>query len=273
MREVDDSAMRQAVSALALLLVALMLGRSVALAAPESGMNYPSIWHCDDAKFNWYCDEEPEPGEGSVTKPQTAEDTALEELERIRKDLKAKRALAILTPTSENVRSYIATQEIQMERASRFSDVWRRVIWADPELNYGLRNPVNDSGIKVHDSERKKDETNTMAEIVKDWGLFFFFRSDCPYCHRLAPTLKMLTDRYGITVFPISVDGGTLPDYPNSARDNGMSRLVNANQVPFIALANIKDRRLIPLASGIVAASDIVERIYVLTQTQPGELY
>ncbi len=265
--------MRKLLPALALLLGALMLGCSVAFAAPASGMDHPSIWRCDDAKFNWYCDEEPEPREGSGTQPQTAEDAALEELERIGKDLKAKRALAILNPTPENVRSYIATQEIQMDRASRFSDVWRRVIWANPELNYGLHNPVNDSGIKVHDSERKKSEASTMAEIAKEWGLFFFFRSDCPYCHRLAPTLKMLSEHYGITVFPVSVDGGTLPDYPNPARDNGMSRLVNANQVPFIALGNIKDRRLIPLGSGVVAASDIIERIYVLTQTQPGELY
>ena len=23
-------------------------------------MDYPSVWHCDDAKFHWYCDNEPD---------------------------------------------------------------------------------------------------------------------------------------------------------------------------------------------------------------------
>ena len=35
----------------------------------------------------------------------------------------------------------------------------------------------------------------------------------------------------------------------------------------------IKDRRLIPLGSGVLSVQDIVERIYILTQTQPGDLY
>lgn len=78
---------------------------------------------------------------------------------------------------------------------------------------------------------------------------------------------------YGITIFPISLDGGVLPEFPSPARDNGMARALDVKQVPYVALGNIKDRRLIPLGSGVLSVQDIVERIYILTQTQPGELY
>jgi len=38
-------------------------------------------------------------------------------------------------------------------------------------------------------------------------------------------------------------------------------------------LGNVKDKRLVPLGSGVISAQDVIERIYVLTSTQPGELY
>ena len=98
-----------------------------------------------------------------------------------------------------------------MDRASVFSDVWRRVIWANPELNYQLRNPSNNAAIQVRDSPADAQGSGNAGGVWrKDWGLFFIFRSDCPYCHRLAPTLKFLSEQYGITVFPVSLDGGGL---------------------------------------------------------------
>ena len=122
----------------------------------SGGMDYPSIWACEEARFHWYCDIEPEltpdptkPG----AKAKTSEEAALEELERLRKALEAKRALALMQPSPENLKAYITAQEALMDRASVFSDVWRRVIWANPELNYQLRNPVNNAAIQVRDVE------------------------------------------------------------------------------------------------------------------------
>ena len=256
----------------------LLPGAVLARVPADTVIDYPSVWQCDTTKFNWYCqDEEETPEAGKEPQPEkkakTPEEQALEELERWRKELEAKRALAIMQPTPENLKGYIAAQEAMMDRASVFSDVWRRVVWQHPELNYQLRNPVNNAAIQVRDDERTRKERTTITEIGKEWGLFFFFRSDCPYCHRMAPSLKFLADAYGISVFPVSLDGTGLPDFPTPARDNGMSRLLDVKQVPFIVLGNIKDHRLIPLGSGVLSAQDVVERIYVLTRTKPGELY
>ena len=239
-------------------------------------MDYPSVWHCDDAKFHWYCDNEPDlsPDPEKAKAPKKSkEESALEDLEKMRKSLEAKRALALMQPSPENLKDYITAQEALMDRASVFSDVWRRVIWANPEINYQLRNPVNNAAIQIRDGERTQKERSSLKEIAKEWGIFFVFRSDCHYCHRMAPALKLLSETYGITIFPVSLDGGTLPEFPQPAMDNGMARVLDVKQVPYVALGNIKDHRLIPLGSGVLSVQDIVERIYILTQTRPGELY
>lgn len=250
-----------------------------AVAAPmPSGIDYPSAWECNkEGKFYWYCEaakeEEEKQREAKEEKGLTKEEAALKELERLRKELEAKRALAILEPTPENIKAYIAAQEAVMNRASVFSDVWRRVIWQNPELNYELKRPVNNAAIDTYNKERWKAQMAALNEIRENWGVFFIFRSDCPYCHRMASTLKMMTEMYGIEVTPVSVDGIGLPEYPNPLPDNGIVARLGITQVPTLVLANPREKKLIPIGSGVISISDIIERIYILTQTKPGDLY
>jgi len=246
-------------------------------ASADSRLEYPSIWVCDDDRFHWYCDlpRETPPVDAPAEQPPAAseEAAAVAALKQLREDVERKRALAIVKPTPENVKRYIVAQEALMDRAALFSDIWRRVLWAHPELNYQLRNPTNNAAIQVSDTQRAAKERAALAGLGREWGLFFFFRSDCPYCHRLAPTLKWLSAQYGIAVFPVSLDGGGLPDFPKPARDNGMAGALGVSIVPLVVLGNVKDRRLLPIGSGVLSAQEIVARIYLLTQTRPGELY
>ena len=261
----------------ALLLVAVC--PVTALAFAGAGLDYRSAWECDRAKFNWYCDVEeamerpPATPAIAEAKKKSREEEAIERTEAWRKELEGKRALSVIEPTPENVKAYIEAQEKLMETASVYSDVWRRVIWQNPELNYELKRPANNAAIATYNTNRRADEKRTLNEINKEWGIFFFFRSDCVYCHRLAPTLKFLTETYDVTVLPVSLDGGNLPEYPNPRSDNGLAEKLSVQQVPMLVLGNIRDRRMIPLASGVVSAQDVIERIYVLTRTQPGDLY
>ena len=71
----------------------------------------------------------------------------------------------------------------------------------------------------------------------------------------------------------MSLDGGGLPEFPRPARDNGMAATLGLRIVPLLVLGNIRDRRLLPIGSGVLSAQEIVERIYLLTQTRPGEPY
>lgn len=247
----------------------------------RAAIDYPSAFACDAAKFNWYCDEEPQKKPDAPTKPQAKapkqkqpdQSTALQRLEALQQRLKEARAKAVLEPTPEHVAEYIRLQNEVGQMAGVFSDVWRRVIWQNPELNYELKRPVNNAAIDTYNKERFKKEMQALDAIKKEWGIFFFFRSDCPFCHRMAPTLRFLSDAYGLTVFPVSIDGRGIPEYPNPQPDNGLAERLSVKSVPMLVLGNPKTKQLIPLGSGVISAQEVIERIYILTSTRPGDLY
>lgn len=240
-----------------------------------SGIDYPSAWDCNQTKFYWYCEmlpdetEEPPPSEPA----RTPQEEALSQLETLQQELKEKRALAILSPTPENVAAYIDLQNQSMEKASVFSDIWRRVIWQSPALNYELKRPVNNAAINIHKQEVKAAQLTTLQEISREWGIFFFFRSDCPYCHIMAQTLTLMSAEHDLTVIPVSLDGGGLPQYPNPRTDNGLASKLGVSEVPLMVLGNIRDQRLVPIGSGVISSQEMIDRIHVLTATRPGETY
>jgi len=117
--------MRAVTRLLIVLMTALLPTASLALEGRDylPGMEYSSVWACHgQEKFNWYCEEEAKP----LTKPKEAdkqtpsakskEKIAVEELEKIRKDLDAKRALAVVHPTPDNIKAYMAAQKVEIDR-------------------------------------------------------------------------------------------------------------------------------------------------------------
>ena len=85
--------------------------------------------------------------------------------------------------------------------------------------------------------------------------------------------MRFIQEHYGVTVLAISLDGGTLPDFPNAKMDNGMAETLGVTQVPAYVLGNVKQKKMVPIGTGMVSADDMVDRIYVLTKTKPGDLY
>lgn len=242
------------------------------------GIEYQSAWSCHgQEKFNWYCEEEAKPAKPPKGKPApdadaTKEDIAVKELDKIVKDLDAKRALAVVHPSPENVKNYMTAQKVEVDRAAYFADVWRRVLWQNAALNEELKNPMNNSAIKVSAREREAKQNDTMTELAKDWGIFFFYRGDCPFCKHMIPTLQWVTRQYDMTIMPISMDGTTIEGLPPSVRDNGLSARLGVEAVPMYVLGNVKTHKMVILGSGVLSLQDFVERIYVLTQTKPGDL-
>lgn len=235
-----------------------------------------SIWANPDRGTVWYPPariEEPEVDPDQkpeqTTLPRPAE---LDEFERIQKRLGELRNIAIISPTEENLKAYIAFQEEQMQRASVFADVWRRTLWANPELKYEGR-PVNATGIASFDTAQSQKVRLSLSSLASSHGLYFFFRSDCPYCHAMAPTLRMLEQSHGIRVIAISLDGGSLPQFPNAITDKGQAAALGVRSVPSFYLATPGQRTVHPLGTGVLSLSALEERIYTQAFTTPGSKF
>lgn len=240
----------------------------------------------DDGKRGWFWYELPPleviPEKEDDKKPGLVPESASEpkppevvQHEKQLKDLENLKIIAIISPTTENIKKYMFMQQRLMNQASTFSDVWRRVVWQTPELDYSAQGgrPTNNTALTAYDENLGEKQRNTVRQLGKTHGLFFFFSGDCGYCHKFATILKRFEQTYGITVFPISLDGGGLPEFPNPSVNNGIAQQLNVRQVPALFLAVPGSKEVTPIATGVIADSELLNRIYTLTQTKPGEPY
>ncbi len=261
-------------------MVAVLLLSTAALSAPspsgsESGWWEDTPWRNPDRGFNWYPPDTPpkKADKKAADKPKPIKD--MKTMEELQKELARLKDLAIMQPTQANVRSYLEAQTYVMDKSSLFADVARRVVWATPSVDYNSRSPTATFAQLSKKDMRSAAQAQTLAELSRDFGLMFFFRSDCPYCHQQAPVLRLLEQQYGMPVMGVSMDGGGLPQFPDARRDNGISMIVSGGQgiqtVPALFLVHRETRQAVPIGTGALAIDEIVERIRVLTRTRPGQ--
>jgi conjugal transfer pilus assembly protein TraF len=233
-----------------------------------------------DTWRGWHFYEEPEPeaseASASTPKPPVNPPTPpipaapkrptkapeLVEFERLQKAVESYRNIAIMRPTEANVRRYMALEAKVVARASYFADVAQHVAWSTPELDptqQGL--PVNAKALEVFDRDQLAERSRTITALGKNHVLFFFYRSDCPYCHALAPTLAAFESRHGIRVVAISVDGGQMPGFADARVDNGIANTLKVTQVPAVFLAQPFTGKITPIGFGVLSEAELLERI------------
>jgi len=242
-----------------------------------------SYWRDRERGWFWYDDPHPERDEGLKPKPAAVptisaptapkKPSELVEFEALQKRVEDLRNIAIINPSEQNIRKYLNIQNFVIEKASTFADVAQRVIWATPELDPTVTGrPVNAKALEVFDREQAGARTNTVAQLSQTHALFFFFRSDCPYCHQFAPLLKDFEAKFGLKIIPISVDGGGLPEFRNPRVDNGIARTLDVRQVPALFLAEPRGGKITPIGYGVLSESELLERIYVVIQPDADKL-
>jgi conjugal transfer pilus assembly protein TraF len=250
-----------------------------ALRPPELNA-YSSGAPYDQVRQGWHFFDDPEPevpqepaevSKNQIPQPsqQGADRADLRRFDAMQKQLEDYRKIAVLNPTDQNVRRYMEMETRVYRMAGRFSDVSQRVAWSTPELDMSLQGrPINARAIDVFDKVLVKQRHDSIVALAKTHVLFFFFRSDCPYCHAFSPTLRAFEGRSGIKVVPVSLDGGGLPVYPEPRRDNGIATTLQVTQVPALYLAEPSTGKITPIGFGILSESQLLERI--ATVSAPG---
>lgn len=237
----------------------------------------PLYWA--DTWRGWHFYEDPAPDADSAPPPSaprapaaSAPDPRPDELiafERLQKSLEETRNIAIMRPTEANVRRYMELEMQVVSRASYFADVAQRVAWATPALDPTLHGrPVNATALDVFERQQQTERSASVARLGQDHVLFFFFRSDCPYCHAFAPVLKAFEAQHGLQVVAISVDGGSMPGFPQARRDNGIATTLQVSQVPALFLAQPASGTINPIGFGVLSESQLLERIAIVASPE-----
>jgi conjugal transfer pilus assembly protein TraF len=211
--------------------------------------------------------------------PQSAKHPALLAHEALQKELTESLQIATMDPTEENIGRFLGAWYEARKKSSEFADFARTFSWANPQYSRILSTngrPSNLMAIRVHDAEKLGTAKKRVAALAKTHGLFFVFKSDCPYCHTFSPVLKEFQARYGFKVLPISLDGPGIQNFPAPQQDNGTVAQIVAQmgipasefKTPFIALVRPEKRELMPIGFGVMSEDEIVERIDKIVDVQ-----
>ena len=187
----------------------------------------------------------------------------------LRKNLEKYRDQAIDAPSPENVSAYFYLQRVMMDKAHRFTDVAHEVVISDPRLDENVRRPISSFAVQAANREASKTSQDSLTLVAKSTGILFFFRSDCTYCHLQAPLLKVLEDRYGFKVYPVSLDGLPMPGwlYSDFHHDQGQAAQLGVQATPSLFLLN-PPGKVLPLSQGILSLDDLTNRILTVAHTE-----
>ena len=230
--------------------------------------NHDNGWH-------WYDDPAEEqateilPEKTSTAPPSQV--SATEEMNALQAVLIEAKNKAVLYPTEENIANYVAMQNQITNNSRDFAKGWQAMLLNHPELNFQVSHPTNQVGRQVYLDQKNVSQDEAIHEFFKDKGLYFFFRSTCPYCQKFAPILKNFADRYQITVLPISLDGIGLAEFPNFKTDQGQAKKFNVTVEPSLFVVDPKAGKAIPVAYGLMSDDALQQRIYDLATKFQGE--
>lgn len=235
---------------------------------PDLAETATIYWQQHREGWFWYRDPPPPTARPAPKAPATpARPRELADFEAMQQRLETLKRVAVMNPTENNLMAYMRFQRMVMDRSQVFADRWQRLVWRDPSLDYASEGrPTNTLAIAAFDERQKERDTAAVRQLAATHGLVFVFRSDCPFCHRFAPVLKRFAQTHGLTVLAVSLDGGTLPEYPNARPDNGIAARLNARAVPALYLTQPSRREFRPVGFGLMSDTDLLERIAALAR-------
>lgn len=252
----------------ALLVLAGLAG--LATAAPMADTAKPFL---QDQARGWFWYEDPpapaqpkplpKPPAGATAAPP-AKPAEVRMYEQFKAGMEEARIVAMFNPTQANVERYVQYRTALVKIADQLAEAGQRVVWANPEYDFTQKRPVSAIGLQVHDANQAEQSRQTFQRLAKSHVLYFFFKSDCPYCHAFAPILAGFAQATGIKIFPVTLDGGGLAEFPQPHRDRGQAAALGATTVPAVFLANPATREIVPVAFGILSETELVERILAI---------
>lgn len=257
----------------------------------------------------FYCHREvAAPDKPAPAQPAPSGDLEAAELakfEAFKAELERASKLAVWSPTPANVERYYRLQQKALNQSSLFSDAYRRLVWANPQLDYALKRPANELGKRDWVETRTADRELFLRRIAGEVGLFYVFRGNCSPCRIFSPIISDFARRYALTVRGVSVDGSTTPAVATAFVDRGQLRSwgidhpttpsillfqtssldpkTGAPQRRTVRLSEDREVEVAPclkpagclsyIGAGVMSQEDLLERIYVMLATRPGEDY
>lgn len=240
-------------------------------------------WKKDDERaFHYYPDAEAAKPKEVIQPPapELASQKRFEDMKstkEIREEHDRLLDAAVTRPNEENVLAYHQFKTKMLAQSEVFASVSQAVIWKNPDIDYNVTNPTANFAQTSQRIEKNREEEQLMRDLSTTHGFVFFFRGSCPACHAQAPILRLLTQRYGIEVLSISLDGGVIEGLPNMRRDNGISQAMTGGRgiemTPMTFLVSRDQKDIVMLGAGLLAEDDFLNRVRLMRTRRADQMY
>ncbi|VXC98809.1 IncF plasmid conjugative transfer pilus assembly protein TraF [Sphingomonas sp. T1] len=243
-----------------------------AFAADAGEQQRGDDFYCGERRLGqWFYCERPKAKPSTPQTPAQPQQSSTAQLKAITRQLDELKARAILEPTEANVIAYVRYQREQLDRASTFSDTWQRALWQNPDIDYTLQRPVSTVGKRAWTDNRSATRDQVLSRLGQRYGMFYFFAQSCAACEVFSPILRSVADSHRITVMAVSTDGGPSRQFPNYVVDSGQRQRMGVPlATPALVLFDTVTRKTVPVGFGVMSADEVMERIFMLTNSKVG---
>lgn len=218
-------------------------------------------------------EEEKEEEEKQVVAPQPPVIEKVEPIlspsERLREQGKAYEdaaALAVLEPSAENYKNYMVLSQKLLNQAEVFADGVQDFTYTDASFDARL-NTTQGADFNLKNEIGKQQKLAKLDALAKKTAILFFYRSDCPYCHKYAPIIKDFSQNTGFMIVPMALDAKPLlPEYPQFRVDNALAQKLEVGAVPALYLLEPKQNNVTTIGFGLSDYSTLMDKVIAASE-------
>lgn len=222
-----------------------------------------SIWLDEPEGWHFYKEKKHKYIEPELEKEPPVQDSSEEELftQRMKKEGERLLSKAMEKLDIESVYKYIEFQKQMIDRSQQFADIWELVVSLYPHLTYP-ENPAHPKFRPVEYKYRDEQIRAAINSLSEKAGIFFIYSSTCPFCQKQAQELsKFLQEFPNFVIKPITVDGGVLPEFPDSVFDIGFAFNLNVKNLPAIILYFPDKQGFLRVSEGAIDLTTLKRRL------------
>lgn len=216
------------------------------------------VWSSPERGFLFY-------GERSEEAPKNPEE--IKTVEELRLEAQKRLNAAVMDPTEENLKQYLAINTLMLEKSTVFAQRWKETLWANPNFDHTVIHPNANFAQVVLKDESKQEKESVLAQLAKNSGLVILVQNGCSFCGLMAPVIQKLQLETGIEALAISIKGSIPQEWPDAKPDNGIvKRLMTlSGSVPTVTpaffLVDRKGEQAQLIASGALSLEDLKDRL------------
>lgn len=151
-----------------------------------------------------------------------------------------------------------------MGRATEVANLWYYNMVQNPDLDASASQPVSSFGLRLMTDVKKGHAQEIFKSLKTDEAMLVYFtRSDCQFCHAMAPNVQNIAQETGLPIWNAALDDACIPGFEKSCRTGAAvqkpAQTLQVTIVPTLFL-HVPPSTWIRLSTGVSDETSILAR-------------